>query len=1109
MGPGFFEPAQYLATPTMTLFSRLKRTLFALGMVLGIVGATPAARADLDGHVFLCFRATAGDGGNTDYLVDLGLATQFTGAAGPIVSVQLGGQILNDLQNTYGADWHTRADVRWSVSGVQKASGNGFVANTMFATKAEDFPGTQSLPIQRPSSFSAGTPAGKMQAMSSRYGQGATTSGGTQTVSLDNPLALFEANTITSSYTAFQPGGVGTVGATAFAYFDAALGIENNFANGNELSVLDFYKVVPGTGDSELVGFFRMNTDGTLTFRKDVSEFNIPATVSFSIDNATIAENAGTAHLTIKRNGNTTTAVSVTVNTADGTGTTAGVDYTQIQNQTVSFAAGEISKPLDVTILNRPGFQGNRSFTVTLAVSAGNATAVVPSTETVNITEVDPPTPVFSFSASTYQVTEGAGTLMVTVNRAVGLSGTATVEISTVNGNPGATAGVDFTAITSQQVSFGDGVTSQNVSVTILDPAGYTGDRTFQLSLANPSNSGTIGTPNPATVTIHDNDQNPAGDVAFSAASFNTTAPNAAVITLNRTGGTTGAGSVQLRLAAGGTLDAADITFANPTQVNFTDGQTTQTVNITINGNASPLPGTFNLVIDTPNTVSLGTQKTATVNVAAPSTPDTIKPKVKLTSPKPGKSNATFDITGSVIESDPVASIEYVLNGAAPVAIMPGAASGGVTPFSVTGIAAQNGSNTLLVRARDNKGTVSLDTKVVFTYTNSGLGLEGVYSGLIKPTAVAAPSGNKIYASGLLSVTVGKTGTFTGKVAIGGTTFVIGGVLENNGVARFKPALGTTLTLVKKGKTPVTIGDLSFVATKDNGTPADKTITGIIGATSTVTARNAFYDGKTTLVDAVFLNNKGQYTGLFPSEDQTPAVDKLTYPQGDGIANVTILKTGKVTVKGKLADGSAVLLTGALSKDYKVALYAQLYAKQGSIGGVVALDTTHADVDSDMEGLDFLWLRPQQAKAKQYLAGWPNGITVDFIGAAYVLPPKGTTASAFPFTNPANGGTVDLTFADGLLLNGGTPTTVTHQADISNKNKVTHNPATDKDYTLALVAPTGAMKGVFKHTDGTKPAFSAIIYQKGPNKGAYGFFLSNPTKNGPAGQGGGVTILEH
>jgi len=1098
----------------MTLFSRLKRTLFALGMVLGIAGATPAARADLDGHVFLCFRATAGDGGNTDYLVDLGLATQFTGAAGPIVSVQLGGQILNDLQNTYGADWHTRSDVRWSVSGVQKASGNGFVANTMFATKAEDFPGTQSLPIQRPSSFSAGTPAGKMQAMSTRYAQGATTAGGTQTVSADNPLALFEANTITSSYTAYQPGGVGTVGATAFAYFDATLGIENNFANGEELSVLDLYKVVPGAGDSELVGFFRMNADGTLTFRKDVSQFNIPATLSFSSDNATVAENAGTAHLTIKRNGNTTAAVSVTVNTADGTGTTAGVDYTQIQNQTVSFAAGEISKPLDVTIINRPGFQGNRSFTVTLAVSAGNATAVSPSTETVNISEVDPATPVFSFSAATYQVTEGAGTLTVTVNRAVGLSGTATVEISTVNGNPGATAGVDFTAITSQQVSFGDGVTSQNVSVTILDPAGYTGDRTFQLSLANPSSSGTIGTPNPATVTIHDNDQNPAGDVAFASATFSITAPNAAVITINRTGGTTGAGSVQLRLAAGGTLDAADITFANPTQVNFTDGQATQTVNITINANASPLPGTINLVIDTPVNVSLGTQKTATVNVAVASTPDTIKPKVKLTSPKPGKSNATFDITGTVIESDPVASIEFVLNGAAPVAITPGAASGGVTAFSVTGIPAQNGSNTLLVRAKDNKNTMSLDTKVVFTYTNSGLGLEGIYSGLIKPTAAAAPGGNKIYASGLLSVTVGKTGTFTGKVAIGGTTFVIGGVLENDGVARFKPALGTTLTLVKKGKVPVTLGNLSFTATKDVNNTTDKTITGLIAptngdpATSTVTARNAFYDGKTTLVDAAFLNNKGQYTGLFPSEDQTPAVDKLTYPQGDGIANVTILKTGKVTVKGKLADGTALLLTGALSKDYKVALYAQLYAKQGSIGGVVALDTTHANADADMEGDDFLWLRPAQLKPKQYVAGWPNGITVDFMAAAYVLPPKGTTASVFPFANPANGGNVQLTF-DGGLLGGGTPTTVTHQAGISNKNKVTNNPATDKDFTLTLVAATGAVKGVFKHTDGTKPAYSGIIYQKGQNKGAYGFFLSNPTKNGPAGQGGGVTILEH
>src|SRR6185369_7041928 len=137
--------AQHQSHPLpMSLFTHFKRIFFSLAVVLGIAAATPAARADLaEGHVLLCFRATGGEGGSTDYLVDLGLVTQFTNAAGPIVSVPLGGNILTDLEAIYGTDWHTRGDVLWSVSGVQKTSGNGFAANTIFVTKEETAPGTQ------------------------------------------------------------------------------------------------------------------------------------------------------------------------------------------------------------------------------------------------------------------------------------------------------------------------------------------------------------------------------------------------------------------------------------------------------------------------------------------------------------------------------------------------------------------------------------------------------------------------------------------------------------------------------------------------------------------------------------------------------------------------------------------------------------------------------------------------------------------------------------------------------------------------------------------------------------------------------------------------------
>ena len=61
-------------------------------------------------------------------------------------------------------------------------------------------------------------------------------------------------------------------------------------------------------------------------------------------------------------------------------------------------------------------------------------------------------------------------------------------------------------------------------------------------------------------------------------------------------------------------------------------------------------------------------------------------------------------------------------------------------------------------------------------------------------------------------------------------------------------------------------------------------------------------------------------------------------------------------------------------------------------------------------------------------------------------------------------------------------------------------------FKLAIVANTGAVSGVFPHTDGTKTNFVGTILQKGANKGAFGYFLTNVPLNAPPGVSGGVSI---
>jgi len=370
----------------------------------------------------------------------------------------------------------------------------------------------------------------------------------------------------------------------------------------------------------------------------------------------------------------------------------------------------------------------------------------------------------------------------------------------------------------------------------------------------------------------------------------------------------------------------------------------------------------------------------------------------------------------------------------------------------------------------------------------------GSYTGLIVPTGETPPGNDLHNASGLLTVKISPNGNFSGKALIGGATLPFAGKFNPNGTASFKPASSATFPLVKKGKVPVTFGNLALSFDGEG-------IAATIGEIAVATADRAAFDGKTSLVDPRFLINKGKYTGILPSKEQDVLL-VTEFPQGHGIGNITVTKQGKFTFKGRLADGTPLTMSGPLASNYTVPLYAALYAKKGSIGGVVTLDDTQAE--SDLSGTDFLWLRPAQTKAPVYLAGWPAGVKIDLLGATYVV---SKTASVLPnlgAENPTTGN-AEIQFAAGKLPS---PAPDPFDLNISIKNKVTNVPTTDKTRKVTISASTGAVTGFFFHTgDQKKAAFKGVIYQKGPEAGAFGYFLSAAVKNGPAGESGSVVLV--
>ena len=132
-----------------------------------------------------------------------------------------------------------------------------------------------------------------------------------------------------------------------------------------------------------------------------------------------------------------------------------------------------------------------------------------------------------AFSAPTYTVGEAGPSAALTVNRTGGSTGSISVDYAFSGGSAtgGSACGgsVDYDN-DGGTLNFADGETSKNINVPICNDAVSEGDETFNATLSNATGGATIGSPNPATVTITDDDA-PAGGPVTVTATAGTTGP--------------------------------------------------------------------------------------------------------------------------------------------------------------------------------------------------------------------------------------------------------------------------------------------------------------------------------------------------------------------------------------------------------------------------------------------------------------------------------------------------------------------------------------------------------------------------------------------------------
>ena len=775
----------------------------------------------------------------------------------------------------------------------------------------------------------------------------------------------------------------------------------------------------------EYLGTFTIAASGALTFTPVAST---PGAIGFSTSAFAQKENATAdvvKSITVNRTGGSLGAASVEVAIADGSAI-INEDYTSNALVTLNWANGDVApKSFNITVKTDAVTEGNETVFFDLQNVSG---ATMGNVNHATLTISDPPLPgTLVFDSATFSQTEpasGTANLTIVVQRNGGSDGAVSIEV-TATGNT-ATAGDDFVAISPVTLNWEDGDSaSKSFTITVKTDALVENDETIDLALQNNTGGAAIGTQSTAIATIHDQPP-PAGTLAFSASTFTKAEDlvddTTMTITVNRTGGSAGAASVEVEVSPVNATNPADYTVISPVTLNWADGDSApKTFDITIKNDAEAETNeTFSLSLQNPTVATLGSQKTATGIIA--------------------------------------------------------------------------------------------DGTVVIPLAELG----GSYNGLVSGAAAQR---------GLINILLTPTGAFTGKITVEGVTQSISGTFTAAGVARFGTTFSQTVEIVKKAK-PANIS-MGFLALNLNitgrhwitGTLKDQlganTLATISHAdralyTSTLNPVAPFMNVPTTLRD--LLGEKGKYTAIFAANaSPNNGVVKSAFPQGDGFGMLSISAGGIVKILGKLADGSVVTYANALSRKNEWPVFIQLYNKKGYIAGNVAFDPTQPETDAACAGMN--WFKPDttalKIKSKFYPAGWPNGITTDFIASKYIVPTKPTLLKPTP-ANPdtvlgpgavgaANSATANIIIT---TADGGLATNTSNDASLSAKSKVSVLTAT-AGFTAATglkvtFVATGKMNGIFSHPGRIFPVkFNGVAYQK--TNTASGYFLYSPLKTAPLG----------
>ena len=221
-----------------------------------------------------------------------------------------------------------------------------------------------------------------------------------------------------------------------------------------------------------------------------------------SIADVAVNEGDGTVEFTVTLDQASGATVTVNYATSDGTAE-AGSDYTA-KSGTLSFAPGETSKTIEVSVTDDSLGEEDEDFKVTLS-NASNATT---GDDEAEATITDNETPTLTIADAT--ATEGAS-MSFTVTLDPVAAADVTVAYATTDGTATADSnhedGADYTAPASAALlTISTGQSTGTITIATGNDTVYEADETFTVTLSSPSSNAVLGTNRAATGTIENED---------------------------------------------------------------------------------------------------------------------------------------------------------------------------------------------------------------------------------------------------------------------------------------------------------------------------------------------------------------------------------------------------------------------------------------------------------------------------------------------------------------------------------------------------------------------------------------------------------------------------